>query len=190
MCSHFSLRIEKHCKCELDMAVFSADRKRGKISERGVTWLHGAALFDVMKMLVRGVFAEIANEFAFFAPWHSAPIYTACNHCHHHNHVWGSFCLQAIYGRWNRVRVFPGSLVALVLFIKLFTIISFQVTESLSTAKILWAKSFFRLRNAVVCEEGLKLETKINRASANVERVNDWADYAECFLCQEKTWGK
>ena len=48
------------------MAVFSADRKRGEISERGVTWLHGTALFDVMKLLVRGVFAEIANEFAFF----------------------------------------------------------------------------------------------------------------------------
>ena len=83
------------------MAVFSADRKRGEISERGVTWLHGTALFDVMKLLVRGVFAEIANEFAFFggAPWHSAPIYTACNHCHHHNRARGSFCLQAIYGR-------------------------------------------------------------------------------------------
>ena len=66
MCSHFSLRIEKHCKCELEKAVFSADRKRGEISERGVTWLHGTALFDVMKLLVRGVFVDIAHEFAFF----------------------------------------------------------------------------------------------------------------------------
>ena len=48
------------------MAVFSAKRKRGEISERGVTWFHGTALFDVMSLLVRGVFAEIANEFAFF----------------------------------------------------------------------------------------------------------------------------
>ena len=48
------------------MAVFSTDRKRGEISERGVTWLHGTALFDVMELLLRSVFAEIANEFAFF----------------------------------------------------------------------------------------------------------------------------
>ena len=47
------------------MAVFSADRKRGEISERGVTWLHGTALFDVMELLLRSVFAEIANEFVF-----------------------------------------------------------------------------------------------------------------------------
>ena len=48
------------------MAVFSADRKRGEISERGVIWFHGTALFDVMQLLMRGVLAEIANEFAFF----------------------------------------------------------------------------------------------------------------------------
>ena len=47
------------------MAVFSADRKRGEISERGVTWLHGTGLFDVMSLPLRGSFAEIANEFAF-----------------------------------------------------------------------------------------------------------------------------
>ena len=142
-----------------------------------------------MSLPLRGSFAEIANEIAFFwgAPQHSASICKPYNDWRRHNRLPRNFLLQAIYGRWNRVRVFPGNLVALVLFIKVFIIIPFQVTESLSTAKILWAKSFFSLRNAVLCEEGLKLKAKINRASANVERVNAWADYAECFVCQEKT---
>ena len=121
------------------------------------------------------------------APQPSASIYRPYNDWRYHNCLPRNFLLQAIYGRWNRVKVFSASFIVLALFIKLITILSFQVTESLSTVKILWAKSFFSLRNAVLCEEGLKLEAKINRASANVERVNAWADYAECFVCQEKT---
>ena len=97
MCSHFSLRIEKHCKCEVDVDVFSADRERGEISERGVTWLHGTALFDVMELLLRSVFAEIANEFAFFlgAPWHLPPIYKAHDHRWQQKHLPRNFfCKQ------------------------------------------------------------------------------------------------
>ena len=66
MCSHFSLRIQKVSKCEVEMDVFSSDRERGEISKGGVTWLHGTALFDVMSLPLRGSFAEIANEIAFF----------------------------------------------------------------------------------------------------------------------------
>ena len=37
MCSHFSLRIQKVSKCEVEMDVFSTDRERGEISKGGVT---------------------------------------------------------------------------------------------------------------------------------------------------------
>ena len=46
--------------------VFSADRERGEISKGGFTLLHGTALFHVVSCLLRGSFAENANEFAIF----------------------------------------------------------------------------------------------------------------------------
>ena len=46
--------------------VFSTHREPGEISKGGVTWVHGTAVFDVMSLLLRSVFAEIANAFAFF----------------------------------------------------------------------------------------------------------------------------
>ena len=66
MCSHFSLRNEKHSKCEVERTVFSADRKAGEISKGGFTWLYGTALFHVVTFLLRGSFAENGNGFAIF----------------------------------------------------------------------------------------------------------------------------
>ena len=121
------------------------------------------------------------------APQHSASICKPYNDWRQHNRLPRNFLLQAIHGRWNRVKVFPGSFSVFALFIKLVIIISFQATEPWSSIKILRANFFLSFRNAALCEERLKLEANFNRASANVETVNAWVCCAECSVCQEKT---
>ena len=66
MCSHFSLRNEKHCKCEEEMTVFSAESRAGEISKGGFTLLCGTAFSHVVTFRLRGSSAENRNGFAVF----------------------------------------------------------------------------------------------------------------------------
>ena len=66
MCSHFSLRNEKHCICEVGCTVFSAERKAGEISKGGFTLFYGTAFSHVVTFLLRGSSAENRYRFAVF----------------------------------------------------------------------------------------------------------------------------
>ena len=189
MCSHFSLRIEKHCKCEVEMNGFLCRQRAWRnFWGRGyMTSWHSSVRRHEFASAKRIRWDRKWICVFLGAPWHLPPIYKAHDHRWQQKHLPRNFCCKQFMADeigWKHFHEALLFLYCLLRWISLFHLGNWTLSQP---------SKFFEQNLFWVCEmqyfarKELEWETNFGRKGDHMGMVNACVCSAECSVCQEKT---